>query len=81
MPHTVHRSIKVTLTAADEETVQRLLSQIREDGALIVSYSLSQNVQCRQLVRMELKPSRSNYADRVLHYAASMEGLSIENIE
>ena len=81
MPHTVHRSIKVSLVAVDEDTVHRLLDHIKEDGALIVSYSLSQSEQRGRVVRMELKPSRSNYADHVLHYAASLDGLTIENIE
>lgn len=76
-----HHNLTLTVAADSEETVRRLTDRLKADGTGIVTYSLTKDAEGGLVVRMELKPVRSGYADHVFRFVEDMEGVTLKGIE
>lgn len=76
-----HHNLTLTVTADSEEAVKSLTDRLKADGTGIVTYSLTKDAEGGLVVRMELKPVRSGYADHVFRFVEDMEGVTLKGIE
>ena len=76
-----HHNLTLTVTADSEEAVRTLTDRLKADGTGIVTYSLTKDAEGGLVVRMELKPVRSGYADHVFRFVEDMEGVTLKGIE
>lgn len=76
-----HHNLTLTVAADSEEAVRRLTDRLKADGTGIVTYSLTKDAEGGLVVRMELKPVRSGYADHVFRFVEDMEGVTLKGIE
>ena len=76
-----HHNLTLTVAADSEEAVRRLTDRLKADGTGIVTYSLTKDAEGGLVVRMELKPVRSVYADHVFRFVEDMEGVTLKGIE
>lgn len=76
-----HHNLTLTVAADSEEAVRRLTDRLKADGTGIVTYSLTKDAEEGLVVRMELKPVRSGYADHVFRFVEDMEGVTLKGIE
>ncbi len=76
-----HHNLTLTVAADSEEAVMRLTDRLKADGTGIVTYSLTKDAEGGLVVRMELKPVRSGYADHVFRFVEDMEGVTLKGIE
>ena len=76
-----HHNLTLTVAADSEEAVRTLTDRLKADGTGIVTYSLTKDAEGGLVVRMELKPVRSGYADHVFRFVEEMEGVTLKGIE
>jgi len=76
-----HHNLTLTVAADSEEAVRTLTDRLKADGTGIVTYSLTKDAEGGLVVRMELKPVRSGYADHVFRFVEDMEGVTLKGIE
>ncbi len=76
-----HHNLTLTVAADSEEAVKTLTDRLKADGTGIVTYSLTKDAEGGLVVRMELKPVRSGYADHVFRFVEDMEGVTLKGIE
>lgn len=81
LPQLGHRPLAVTFTAHDQEQVREVLACLKKDGTAIGSYNCTEAAQKRLRVRLELRPSRSNYSDRLMTLITEIEGIELEILE
>lgn len=76
-----HHNLTLTVAADSEEAVRTLTDRLKADGTGIVTYSMTKDAEGGLVVRMELKPVRSGYADHVFRFVEDMEGVTLKGIE
>ena len=76
-----HHNLTLTVAADSEEAVRTLTDRLKADGTGIVTYSLTKDAEGGLVVRMELKPVRSGYADHVFRFVEKMDGVTLKGIE
>ena len=76
-----HHNVTLRLNLPSRERLQELLRRIQADGTTVLNYSCEDDAAQRCHVRMELKPTRSNYADRLLRSLSALDDARVESIE
>lgn len=76
-----HHSVALTLRADSRERVDEVMGRIRAGGTAVVSFRCDEEPSRGLVVRMELRPVRSGYADRLLDELAATDGVTVVEVE
>ncbi len=91
LPRIGHRNIILTLTATDRDRLRDVLRQLKDDGVTIINFSLNEQShrQAPQLpdaprlhtLKMEVKTTRSHYAEQIMRFMTTLRDVEVESIE
>ena len=76
-----HHNLTLTVAADSEEAVRTLTDRLKADGVAIVTYALGKDEEGRLTVRMEVKPARSGYADKLFRMTEELDGVTLREID
>lgn len=81
LPSISHRTVTLSMLAAESNQLQTLLDKLRKDGLTILSYTANTDTQNRLTVRMELRSRHNLSTDRLLRVLSAIDGVVVGGVE
>ena len=81
VPQIGHHNLVLTVVAESDESVKAVTERLKSDRVSVVAYSKTKDEEGRTVLKMELKPARSNYAERLFRFVEGLEGVELKSME